>query len=201
MMNRTITALACAAAVAGLAACSSSSSSTATGKTTSRPAATTSASTRPATLSGTERFSGVVRGAAVVANNSPTYPLTFTGPVATTGTFTPPNTNATHQTGVFRTGAGNMAVTAVVHGTNQQPQPAGANCLYKIPITAVYTVDGAKSTGRFAGATGHGTANVAVEFRLPKLTNGHCNLSQKAKPLTDGAISTFTASGPLTVKE
>lgn len=200
-MNRPITALVCAVALTGLAACSSSSSTTATGKVTSRPASTTPASTKPATVSGTERFYGTVRGAAVVSNQPTTYPLTFTGPVTTTGKFTPPDNNNTHQVGVFQTAAGNMYVNATVSGQNTQPQAAGADCLYKIPINAAYVVDGAKSTGKFAGATGHGTARVSVEFHAPKLANGHCDMSKNAKPLTSGAVSTFTASGPLTVKE
>jgi hypothetical protein len=194
MMKLPIKTLAVAATVAGLAACSSSSSSTVSGHVTSHPA-----STRPATVSGTERFHGTVSGEAVMASNPPTYPLTFTGPVATTGTFTPPNTTATHQVGVFQTKDGNMAVVAVVSGQNAQPKLAGPDCLYRLTIKASYVVNGAKSTGRFAGAVGHGTVVSPVEFHAPKLANGTCNTSQTAKPT--GAVSTFTGSGPLTVKQ
>lgn len=198
-MNRQFAALASAAVIAVLAAgCSSSSSSTAAKpSTTTRPAVT-----HPATVSGTETFKARETGQAVVSNNGPTYHLTFTGPVNTTGTFTPPNSNAVHQTGVFHTGAGNLAVNAVVSGggDNVPPKPLG-HCLYQINIRATYTVDGAKSTDRFAGATGHGVAVVVSEFRLPKNRNGSCNLSRSTKPLAKGAFSTFVGTGPLTIRQ
>jgi len=193
-MNRTITGLAAVAAAAALAGCSSGSSS-ATGTVTSHPA-----STRPATVSGTERFSGTVRGAAVVANRPPTYPLMFTGPVAATGTFTPPDSNSTHQVGVFRTSAGNLVLTATVSGLNAQPQRAGAGCLFRVPIRAVYVVDGARSTGRFAGATGHGTLTADTRFTVPR-KNGQCDTSRTAQPVAGSAVSVLTASGPLNVRQ
>ena len=179
----------------GLAAgCASSSS------TSGHAPPTAKTTTKPATVTGTERFSGTVTGHAVVADNAPAYHLTFTGPVNTTGTFTPPSSNAMHQAATFRTGAGNLAVNATVYGQGAQPKPLG-NCRYSIPITAMYVVDGAKSTGKFKGASGHGTANVDTRFRVRKLANGACDLNQAHAPLDQGAVSAFTGSGPLTVKQ
>jgi hypothetical protein len=62
-------------------------------------------------------------------------------------------------------------------------------------------VNGAHSTGKFAGATGSGTAVVVSSGELPKLSNGTCNESQNALPSATTAVDTFTATTKLTLRQ
>jgi len=160
---------------------------------------TSSATT--ATITGTEAMRGQVTGAAAVSGqNGPTVPLTLTGPVNTTSSFTPPNSDATHVTVTFKTPAGNMVVNAVAPDAGQNPVPNPATCLMTQTTDATYVVVPAKSTGKFAGATGSGKATFYFAAFAPKLASGKCDTSDSAQPLAKGAIVIFTASGPLTVK-
>jgi hypothetical protein len=169
---------------AGLAACSSSSSGTAVAA---------------APKSGTEVIFGKLTGSAAMANN-PTFRLTFTGPVATTGTIplgSSPKAGATH---TFSTAAGDLAVTLDSAGKNTGSVKSTKTCLAVFSTTVPFTVDGAKSTGRFAGASGNGRAVVVFSGKLPKLSSGKCDESQNAAPSVSTAVATFTATTKLTVK-
>lgn len=181
------------ALVGALGACSSSSSSTGA-------AATKSATPKPTA----QIVAGQVTGAAAVAKTT-VIPLKLTGVVDTTGTVTLPNTNATHVTVTFATKAGNLVVAASAPDANAAPTVVNAaQCRGKSTIHATYTVDGSTSTGTFAGATGSGKATVVFEADGPKYTsgsqNGQCNMSNNAQPLATGALATFAAAGPLTLK-
>ena len=102
---------------------------------------------------------------------------------------------------MFKTAAGNMAVNAIVSNPSGAPKIVNpAQCRFSFATTASYTIDGAKSTGSFAGAKGSGKATVTFTADAPKLSSGKCNMSQNAQPLTTGAIGVFHASGPLTLK-
>ena len=91
-------------------------------------------------------------------------------------------------------------VNADVPDANNPPTQTNAKtCFFKSTISGTYTVDGAKSTGKFHGGTGHGTVKDVFQAYGPKLKNGQCNQSNNAQPLANGALSTFYASGPLTV--
>ena len=178
------------AAVALIAGCSSSG-------TTAKPAA--KVSTAPA--SGTETMTGQVTGAAAVANTT-TFPLVLTGPVNTTGTITLPNSNSTHATITFKTKAVDLVAAAYAPDANSNTPPTvvdAAACRFKFTINATFTVTGAKSTGAFKDAHGGGKAAIVFEADAPKLSNGKCNMSNNAQPLTNGALGTFHSSGPLTV--
>ena len=160
---------------------------------------TSSATT--ATITGTEAMRGQVTGAAAVSGqNGPTVPLTLTGPVNTTSSFTPPNSDATHVTVTFKTPAGNMVVNAVAPDAGQNPVPNPTTCLMTQTTDATYVVVPAKSTGKFAEATGSGKATFYFKAFAPKLADGKCDTSDTAQPLASHAIVTFTASGPLTLK-
>jgi len=181
---------------AALAACSSSGSSS----TSSGPTAKT-----PTVKATTETAYGKVTGAAVVSNSAPVFPLKFTGVVNTTGKVTLPSGNSTHATLTFTTGAGNLVVDAYAPGasSNSPGTPVGpaSACRFASTLHATYTVDGSKSTGKFAGATGSGKAAVFFEASAPKLSDGKCNLSSNAQPLTTPTpIATFSSTGPMTVK-
>jgi hypothetical protein len=173
-----------------LGACSSSSSSS------SSSTATASAAPK----SGTEAAYGKVTGSAAMANN-PVFHLTFTGPVSTTGTIPlggTPKKGASH---TFTTAAGNLVVTLDSAGTSGGGLKSTKTCLFVYTTTVPFTVDGAKSTGKFAGATGSGKAVVLFSGDLPKLSNGKCNESQNAEPSAKTALGTFTATTTLTLKQ
>jgi hypothetical protein len=159
---------------------------------------------RPATTPGTETITGKVTGSAAIATTL-TIPLTFSGVVSTTGTFSPPTSSSAHATITFPTKAGNFVVAA--YAPNSSAPPAlvnSATCLYRSTIHATYTVTGAKSTGRFAGATGSGKAILTFQASVPRYTSGshkgQCNTSSTAQPLASGALASFSGAGPLTVK-
>ena len=186
----------CAAALlaAGIAACSSSSSTT----TTNNSAATAKAS--PTSTSGVERATGKVTGASALANNV-TIPLTWTGPVNTTGSFgtgSPAPAKGQHHT--FTTAAGNFNVIVSTAPKTVQKVLSTSTCLFEFATTVPYKADGAASTGKFAGSTGSGVVTVSFTANLPKLANGKCNTSNSAQPLAKGAAAVFAAAGPLTVK-
>ena len=69
-------------------------------------------------------------------------------------------------------------VNADVPDVNNPPTQTNAKtCFFKSTISGTYTVDGAKSTGKFHGGTGHGTVKDVFQAYGPKLTNGECNQS------------------------
>jgi hypothetical protein len=191
--NRVLPAAALALTLT-VAACASS------GTTASTSTATATGTASAAT--GTETMAGTVTGkAAVTGNNGPTVPLTLTGPVATTSTFTPPNGNGTKATITFKTPHdGNLVVDATAPDANATPAVNPKTCFFSQTVHATYVVNGAKSTGTFAEASGSGKATFYFSADGPKLASGKCNTSDNAQPLSKGAIDTFTASGPLTVK-
>jgi hypothetical protein len=178
-----------AAAVAG---CSSSTT------ITKNSAATAKAT--PTAMSGIETFAGQVTGAAALANNL-TIPLKWTGPVITTSTFStggsPPKKGEHH---TFKTAAGNFTVAVSGTVTNTQKLLSASSCQFEFATTVPYTVDGAASTGKFAGSTGSGVVTVTFHAYLPKLASGKCNESNNAQPLTKGALAVAKGTGPLTVK-
>jgi hypothetical protein len=179
MIVKLIGAAAAALAIAGLAAACSSSSTT----------------------SGTETFtSGKVTSAKVLEAKTTILPLKWTGPVGATGSInlTGP-APAKGQTHTFITSKGNMVALVTAKPTMSETWTDKATCLAKMVTGVVYTVDGAKSTGSFKGASGSGT--VTVTFQFNSELNGKCSMASNAAPTTlTGAYGEFTGIGPLTVK-
>jgi hypothetical protein len=157
-------------------------------------------SSAPSTTSGTETWQGKVTGAAVVTSQSPTYHLTFTGPVQATSTWAPPNNNNTKATVTFKTTAGNLVVNADLPDNANPPTSVNkTTCFFTSTITGTYTVVGSQSTGKFKDATGHGNIKDVFAAYAPKLKSGACNESNNVQPLPTGAYSTLVVSGPMTV--
>jgi hypothetical protein len=176
-----ITALA-----AGLAACSSSSTPS-------------SSSASGGHKTGTEVAYGKVTGAAAMAT-SPTFHLKLTGPVTTTATTSlggAPKQGASH---TIKTGQGNLTLklsgSGKTSGAIQDPTTCKFAYTTKVPVA----VDGAMSTGKFAGATGAGHAAVVFSGNLPKLSNGKCDMSRNAAPNPKTAAGTFAVMVKMTVK-
>jgi hypothetical protein len=157
-------------------------------------------SNHAATTSGTEHFSGVLTGAPAMANTT-TYHLTFSGPVSTTGTVSLGSTgNRKGDEHTFDTKAGKLVVVLDRDVGNGVASGNPATCVFTDRITVPVTVVGSKSTGSWAGATGN--LGIVALFRAtgPKLSNGKCNTSSSARPITSTAYSSFAGTGPVTVK-
>ncbi|HEV2257030.1 MAG TPA: hypothetical protein VGS06_28180 [Streptosporangiaceae bacterium] len=172
----------------GLAACTSSGSSTATATATTTP------------VSGTETLSGKLTGPAAMSDIL-VFHLRLTGPVGTTatirlGTEVPEK----YELYTIHTAVGDLAVTLASAGTNTGGLKSAQTCLYVLTTAVPFTVDGAKSTGKFAGATGTGTAAVVTSGDDPKLSDGTCNTSRDALPSATTAVATFAATIKLTVR-
>ena len=127
------------------------------------------------------------------------FHLTLTGPVGTTATIQlgpPPEKGASY---TFGTRVGNLAVTLDSAGTSTAGLKSARTCLYAVTTTVPVTVDPAKSTGKFAGATGTGQAVVVFAGDDPKFSNGTCNESGNAQPSAKTSVATLTATIKLTV--
>ena len=176
------------ALAAGLAACTSSGSSTAT--------ATTDAGVgHRDTLREAHRLGRGVDDILV-------FHLRLTGPVGTTatirlGTGVPEK----YELYTIHTAVGDLAVTLASAGTSTGGLKSATTCLYVLTTAVPFTVDGANSTGKFAGATGTGTAVVVSSGDDPKLSDGTCNTSRYAPPSATTAVATFAATIKLTVRQ
>jgi hypothetical protein len=133
-------------------------------------------------------------------SDNPVIHLTLTGLVATTGTVATGSVPEKGGSLTFRTAVGDLAVTYGSVGAPTGSLVSAETCRAVATQTLPFTVDGAKSTGKFAGATGAGHVVVAFSGKLPKLSNGKCTTSHNAAPSSKTAVGTFTARTTLTVK-
>jgi hypothetical protein len=165
--------------------------------------------------SGTETLTGVESGAAAakLLNSNSNAPFVFTslvfsGPVDTSiSNYSLGNGKSATSTHTFVTPAGNFAVTRTIKSKGQaQPSvtgQSGSTCHFKQNAGGgSYTVNGSKSTGKFAGATGSGSFTLTIiasaELLAGKTT---CSANNTGNALGAGALITFKASGPLTLKK
>jgi hypothetical protein len=185
------------ALVAALAACSSSSSTTA-----AKPAASA--------MSGTETLNATVSGktaAHMLASNSNAplqfTKLTLTGPVVTSVS---PFSLGGPSKGLagFKTPAGTLVVnhTSGNSGGGKAVWTHSGNVctFHQVFSKGTYVVDGAKSTGKFAGATGSGTFTLSAVASMGLMHGTKCTAKSTGNPMATGTAITFHASGPLTVK-
>lgn len=180
-MRKIFYALPVLAALAALSACGSSGTSA------------SSSSSSAAARSGTETISS-----------------TSTNPNATTVTVHA--SGVAKATGTFRLPHGNGA--AVVHfvfpdGTltanasrskNRATHLNRTTCAAAQVSGGTYTISPSGSTGTYAGATGHGNFAASVGAKLPKLSDGKCNMSSSVQPVKGTVHVTVLVRGPLTLK-
>jgi hypothetical protein len=163
-------------------------------------AAFSSSSAEGSSKSGTERFSGTLKGAPALANVT-TYTLTFTGPVSTTGTIAlGSGGNKKGDEHTIKTKAGNLVIVLDRDVGNGAASGNPTTCVFTDRITVPSTIVGSKSTGSWAGATGNFSIVALFRATGPRLSNGKCNTSSTAKPITSTAFSSFAGTGPVTVK-
>jgi hypothetical protein len=176
------------ALAAGLAACTSSGSSTVTATTTP--------------VSGTETLSGKLTGPAAASTGILVFHLRLTGPVGTTATIQL-NTGVPekYEPYTIHTAVGDLAVTLASADTTAGGLKSATTCLYVLTTAVPFTVDGASSTGKFAGAAGTGTAVVVSSGDDPRLSDGTCNTSRDAPPSATTAVATFAATMKLTLRQ
>jgi hypothetical protein len=191
--------------VAGLAvaACGSSGSSSASSSTSTTT-----------TTSGTETLHGAVTGSVAAANlnsSSSNAPLqfpafTYSGPVnLTVKPFTLPNSSGPSGTNTLPGGLRVHHVSTLPSSSSNAPPPTvwtlkGGNCYFAATFDkGSYTVV-TGSTGKFAGATGHGSYLITATGSAP-LAKGKttCSFGNTGPVSTQGASIAFIGSGPLTV--
>lgn len=173
------------ALAAGLAACTSPGSSTATATTTP--------------VSGTETLAGKLTGSASMSD-IPVFHLRLTGLVGTTATISLSTLPEKGTSYMLKTPVGNLVVILDSAGTTTGGLKSAKTCLYATTTTVPFTVDGASSTGKFAGATGTGTAVFMFSGDDPKFSDGTCNVSANVPASAKTAVATFAAAIKLTVR-
>ena len=182
--------LAALTAMLALAACTSSGSSTAP--------ATAKATIAP--VSGTETLSGKLTGSASMSD-IPVFHLRLTGPVGTTATISLSYLPEKGTSYTLKAPVGDLAVILDSAGTSTSGLKSAKTCLYATTTTVPFTVDGASSTGKFAGATGTGTAVFMRSGEDPKFSDGTCNVSADVLASAKTAVATFAATIKLTVRQ
>lgn len=170
-------------------------------------------SSSPSTTSGTETIHAVASGSKAAANlnnSNPNAPIVlpvavYSGPVNLT---IKPFTLGSSASGKTATLPGGLRVkhkSAPGFGGNTPPAAkwtlTDGQCYFTTTFDkGTYTVEPG-STGKFAGATGHGTYVLTAAGWAP-LSKGKktCSFSSTGPFRSQGANITFNASGPLTVK-
>jgi len=137
-----------------------------------------------------------IYGTTASTANNPTIPLKATGVFTDTGTIAL-GSKSTKGTLHFTKGGLN-----VNHSNPPNPNtPSSFNattCRVAFAESGTFKVTG--GTGTYKGATGHGTFKVTFAATLPKLASGKCNESNNANPLPGTSLTTFKATGNLTIQ-
>jgi len=138
-----------------------------------------------------------IYGTTTSTANNPTVPLRATGVFTDTGSIYLGNNNATKGTLHFKKGGLNL--------THSNPPslntPTSFNpttCRAVFAGSGTFKVTG--GTGPYNGATGHGTFTVTFAANFPKLANGQCNESNSANPVPGTSLTTFKATGNITIQ-
>jgi len=137
-----------------------------------------------------------IYGTTTSTANNPTIPLKATGVFTDTGTIVL-GSKTTKGTLHFTKGGLN-----VNHSNPPNPNSPtsfdAATCHAVFDESGTFKVTG--GTGPYNGATGRGTFRVTFGFNLPKLANGQCNESNSANPVPGTTLTTFKATGNITIE-
>ena len=137
-----------------------------------------------------------ISGSTTSAANNPTIPLKATGVFTDTGSIT----LGSHSTkGTLKFTKGDLNVNH-----SNPPSPNAPTSLNSTTCRAVFDEHGTFTvtggTGPYKDATGHGGFAVSFAFNLPKLASGQCNESNNANPVPGTYLSTFKATGTITIQ-
>ncbi|HUY06456.1 MAG TPA: hypothetical protein VMU99_04280 [Acidimicrobiales bacterium] len=140
---------------------------------------------------GSETFSGSTTSTA----NKPVVPLKASGVFTDTGSIT---LGGQSTKGTLTFSKGNLDLTHSKGSNSNTPTSFNpSTCRVVFESLGTFKVTG--GTGSYKGATGHGTFKVEFAASLPKLANGKCNESNNAQPIAGSSLTTFKATGTLTI--
>jgi len=117
------------------------------------------------------------------------------GVFADTGTLKLPIGN--QRTITFTFTRGNLVVLNATGPVNGPVHLDKTTCAFSQMVGGTYRVLAANSTGRYGGATGHGTYTINQSGVAPKTSDGTCDTSSNATP--GQAHVTVRLRGPLTL--
>ena len=136
-----------------------------------------------------------IYGSTTSTANNPTIPLKATGVFTDTGSIVL-GSKTTKGTLHFTKGGLNLT-----HSNPPNPNsPTSSNattCRVLFAESGTFKVTG--GTGPYKGATGHGTFGVTFAATFPKLASGKCNESNSANPVPGSSLTTFKATGNITI--
>ena len=122
-------------------------------------------------------------------------PVTASGVFTDTGTVKLPIGD--ERTITFRFARGNLVVLNATGPTAGPLHLNKTSCAFSRRVAGTYRVLAANSTGRYAGATGHGTYTIKPSGVAPKTSAGRCDASGTAS--RGQAHLTVRLRGPLTL--
>ena len=133
---------------------------------------------------------GVVYGRAATI---PVIPLNWRGLVDTHGIFSPRGNPPRRGDRVtFTTSAGNLVTEVTAPSATSQTFDR-RTCYFTDKTDVVFSADGRRSTGAFAGVSGRGTVAVYSAGYVSKVMHGpgkgQCDTSPNAPELTKGAVA------------
>lgn len=165
------------------------------------PAIAPAMASTQASATGPEVVHGALHGKAAWIQGgkaNPKVPVKFRGLVRTRGVVGLGGSKSRNHT--IRTRAGKFSVrVGRQHHSQRVLNPRLCRLQNKISFT--FTMNTRKSTGAFAGATGHGAGTIVFTFNYPRRPNGKCNYSNSAVPSKHGGLIAFRLVVPsLTVR-
>jgi hypothetical protein len=142
----------------------------------------------PAHAAGTETFTATTADMSVIAAPNNSLPVKASGAFTDTGSI---SLAGDGKSATLHLRSGTIAMS---HGRGTSRQSLDrANCRATLIESGLkYRITG--GTGKYAGMTGNGSAELTLVASLPK-QHGTCNASQSAVPTS--ARETFTATGPV----
>jgi hypothetical protein len=152
-------------------------------------AACGSSSPTAAAKTGMETFRASTTDLSAINSTSDIVSVTASGLAADSGTV-PLGGNSTSVT--IRLRGGDVKVS---HSRGIPHQHIGKACAVSFADTGPYKITG--GTGKYAGATGHGTSTVSFSGTVPKYSNGQCDINSSK---LSRAREIFIARGPMTLK-
>ncbi len=161
------------------------------------PALASSHASASESVTGPEVITGTVHGHAAVVGY-PKLRLALRGLVTTHGSVVLAQTQS-----VVKTPVGTLLIKPV--GKQQKPAVSRnfKTCQYRATLYLIGRVNGSKSTGTFAGASGPFATQIYFAGYLPRYTSGkhkgQCNFSGLVEPLSKGAVASFLSSVVLTL--
>ena len=146
----------------------------------------------PTHMSGTEIFTAGTTSLTVIGSNVQKLPLRALGAFTDAGYITI-QTGANAADKVITFPDGTIKLTSTSRSTPKQGVNS-TNCRAHESLTGgTYKIIG--GTGKYAGITGSGTADVTVTATLPRTKDGKCNMARTVQPTS--AQETIAAHGPI----